>query len=71
MHARRPDPTTDPRPVGALLRTRRPNERSFSCPTCAVVTRHPWCNAHDPAQEARKQAPAQRVALYRQKAGLA
>ena len=45
--------------------------RADSCPTCGATTKRRWCPAHDPAQDARKQAHAGRVALYRQKAGAA
>ena len=44
--------------------------RADSCPTCGATTKRRWCSAHDPDWAARKQAHAERVRLYRERAGL-
>jgi hypothetical protein len=69
MLIQRPDPTTDPRPVSASKA--HGGSRADSCPTCGATTKRRWCPAHDPDKAGRNRAHAERVALYRQKAGLA
>ena len=72
MLALPPDTTPTPAPrQEARASKAHGGSRADSCPTCGATTKRRWCPAHDPAQDARKQAHAERVALYRQKAGAA